>query len=126
MTLSPAPLPSKSAVGNADPALPASILVSTYAPVPLAQPLSVFGAKFKVKVSTSLTLSPDTVVQAAMDTSLQTLLRTEVPGLYQSLKKLVYASAGKHRPSEGTKRLIQKDLKSLNDPEAIAAVLNGQ
>ena len=107
-------------------AQPVKIPMNAYAPVPLARPLSVFGPKFKVKVSTSFTLSPDTVLQAVLDTSFLTVIRAEAPGVYQSLKKLHYAEAGKHRPSEGTKKLIQKELTLLNAPESIAAALNGQ
>lgn len=122
----PAPSPAEAATGKVAPAQPAKIPLSAYAPVPLARPMSVFGAKFKVRVSTSFTLSLDTVLQAVMDTSLLTFLRTEVPGIYQSFKKLLYAEAGKHRLSEGTKKLIQHELKLLNAPDTIAAALNGQ
>ena len=60
-----------------------------------------------------------------MDTSLLTFLRTENPALLQSLKTLIYAGTGKHRPSETTRKVIKQNL-SLTDPEAIAAILDGR
>ena len=60
-----------------------------------------------------------------MDTSLLTFLRTENPALLQSLKTLIYAGTGKHRPSETTRKVIKQNLR-LTDPEAIAAILDGR
>lgn len=65
-------------------------------------------------------------MRVVMDTSLQTFLRKNKPSLLQSLKKLLYAGTGKHQPSENTKKLIQQELAPINEPLAVAAVLNGK
>lgn len=119
------PSPAKAAAGKVALAQPAKIPVSAYAPVSLARPLSVFGATFEVHVSASCTLNPGTALQAVMDTSLLTFLRTENPGLLQNLKSLLYAGTGKHRPSETTRKRILQGLERL-DPEAVVAVLDGR
>ncbi|MBT9475235.1 hypothetical protein [Polaromonas sp.] len=121
----PAPSPAKAAAGKEAPAQPAKIPLSAYAPVLLARPMSVFGAKFEVHLSASCTLNPGTALQAVMDTSLLTFLRTENPAQLQNLKTLIYAGTGKHQPSETTRKRIQQDLKLL-DAEAVVAVLNGR
>lgn len=99
--------------------------VSAFAPVPLQRPLTVFGARVEVHTSTALTLSPDTVARAALDTSLQTFIRTAEPGKHMLLKKLLYVAAGKHRLSAGMKNLVKEELKPLMEPDALAAVLEG-
>lgn len=121
----PASSPAMAAAGEAAPAQPGKIPVSAYAPVALARPMSVFGATFEVHLSTACTLNPDTVMQAVMDTSMLTLLRTENPALLQNLKALLYAATGQHRPSGTTRTRIQQDLKLL-DAEAMAAMLDGR
>lgn len=63
----PAPSPAKAAAGKEAPAQPAKIPLSAYAPVLLARPMSVFGAKFEVHLSASCTLNPGTALQAVMD-----------------------------------------------------------
>ena len=107
------------------PSQPWKIPLSVYAPVPLARPLSVFGAKFEVHVSASCTLSMNTVMQTVTDTSLQTLLRTEQPALLQNLKTLIHAGTGKHRPSVTTRKRIQQDFKLLGS-DAVSAILDGR
>jgi hypothetical protein len=64
-------------------------------------------------------------MRVVMDTSVQTFLRKNKLSLLQSLKKLLYAGTGKHQPSENTKKLIQQELAPVNEPLAVAAVLNG-
>lgn len=115
----------RAAAGKVAPAQPAKIPLSAYAPVLLARPLSAFGAKFEVHLSASCTLNPTTALQAVMDTSLLTFLRTENPARLQNLKALLYAGTGQHRPSETTRKRIQQDLKLL-DAEAMVAILEGR
>ena len=110
----PAPSPAKAASSKAFPAQPGKIPLNVYAPVSLARPLSVFGAKFEVHVSASCTLSMNTVMQTVTDTSLLTFLRTEQPALLQNLKALHHAGIGKHRPSVITRKRIRQDLKLLD------------
>jgi hypothetical protein len=121
----PAPSPARAAAGKEAPAQPAKIPLSAYAPVLLARPMSVFGAKFEVHLSASCTLNPGTALQAVMDTSLLTFLRNENPALLQNLKTLIYAGTGKHRPSGTTQKRILQGLELL-DPDAVAAVLDGR
>ena len=120
-----APSPAKAASSKAFPAQPGKIPLNVYAPVPLARPLSVFGAKFDVHVSASCTLSMNTVMQTVTDTSLQTFLRTEQPALLQNLKALHHAGIGKHRLSATTRKRIQQNLNRL-DSESVSAVLDGR
>ena len=115
----------KALAGKVTPAQTAKIPLSVWAPVSLARPLSVFGAKLEVHLSASCTLNPSTAMEVVMDTSLLTFLRTENPALLQSLKTLIYAGTGKHRPSETTRKVIKQNLR-LTDPEAIAAILDGR
>lgn len=93
--------------------------------MPLARPLSVFGASFEVLLSSACTLNPVTTLQAVTGISLLNFLRNENPVHLQNLKTLVYAGRGKHRPSETTRKRILQDLKLL-DSEAVSAVLNGK
>ena len=115
----------KALAGKVTPAQTAKSPLSVWAPVSLARPLSVFGAKLEVHLSASCTLNPSTAMEVVMDTSLLTFLRTENPALLQSLKTLIYAGTGKHRPSETTRKVIKQNLR-LTDPEAIAAILDGR
>jgi hypothetical protein len=122
----PAPPPSRATPSRVvAPSHPWKFPLSVYAPVSLARPLSVFGAKFEVHVSASCTLSMNTVMQTVTDTSLQTFLRTEQPALLQNLKTLIHAGTGKHRPSVTTQKRIRQDLKLL-DSDAVSAVLDGR
>jgi len=99
--------------------------ISAYAPIALERPLSAFGSQFKVHVSTKLTLSPDTILQAVIGSSLQTLLRTKAPDKHQLIKKLLYIAAGKHRASEGTKKLIVGELSPVLSARDLNLVLDG-
>jgi hypothetical protein len=69
---------------------------SSFPPVALYRPLKLFGKTFKVHISTGLTLSPDTVLRAALDLSLLQLLRNY-----------------KHTPDERIKDRPEKVLKDL-------------
>jgi hypothetical protein len=111
---------------RAVPAQPGKIPVSVYPPLTLARPLSVFGPAFKVHLSAYATLSPDTVMQASLDTSLHSFLHAEMPDWTLSLKKLLYIGTGKHRPSDGTKRLLKGQFKGVFEPDALNAVLHAQ
>lgn len=108
------------------PAQPGKIPVSRYPPLALERPLSVFGPAFKVHLSVDATLSPDTVMQASLDTSLHSFLHAEMPDWTLSLKKLLYIGTGKHRPSNGTKRLLKGQFKGVFEPDALNAILNAQ
>lgn len=114
------PVKTPSAAHNLTPAKPAKLPVSAFAPLALARPLSVFGPTFEVHLSAACTLSPDTLLRVVLDTSLQTFLREKKPELFQSLKILLYAGAGKHELSQTTKTFVQKKLKLLGETEAIA------
>ncbi|MDO8450324.1 MAG: hypothetical protein Q7T10_16115 [Rhodoferax sp.] len=102
------------------------IPVSAFAPVQLPHPLEVFGERFEVHISSALTLSLETAMQAVLGTSVQTLIRTTAPLMHQNLKKLLYAGRGMHKPSSGTKRNILQDLGRFIAPEALALVLDGR
>jgi hypothetical protein len=99
--------------------------ISAYAPIALERPLLAFGSQFKVHVSTKLTLSPDTVLQAVIGSSLQTLLRTKASGKHQLVKKLLYIAAGKHRASEGTKKLLRDEFSKVLPIHDLNVLLDG-
>lgn len=100
--------------------------VSSYLPLQLPRRLAVFGKEFQVHVSSALTLSLDTTLQAVFGTSQLTLIRNKLPHIHMTLKKLMYSRLGKHVPSTGTKNLIAQHLGEFIDRDALSAVLNGQ
>lgn len=79
--------------------------MSRYPPVPLERPLEVFGKSFEVELSTGLTLSPDTVLRAAVGKSLQTLLREDRKLL--PIRQLRDGLLGRHRLSTTTRSTVQ-------------------
>ena len=103
-----------------------AIPVSAYPPLQLARPLAAFGKGFQVHLSSALTLSLDTTLQAVFGTSQLTLIRNKLPHLHLTLKKLMYSGLGEHVPSSGTKDLIGQHLGEFIDRDALSAVLNGQ
>jgi hypothetical protein len=123
-TVQPEPQPTPTAP-RVVPIQPSKIPVSVYPPLALERPLSVFGPAFKVHLSASATLSPDTVMQASLGTGVFNLLRAERPADYQNLKKLLYIGAGKHRPSETTRQLLELQLQPVVPPEALKCIFNG-
>ena len=94
---------------------------SRYPAIPLVRPLPVFGKSFNVELSSGLTLSPDTVIRAAIGKSLQTVLREE--GVLQPLKQFRYGILGLHQLSSTTKATIRSAMGPVGD-KAIA-VLDG-
>lgn len=105
------------------PTLPSGIHFPTsrYPAIPLVRPLPVFGKSFNVELSSSLTLSPDTVIRAAIGKSLQTILREE--GLLQPLKQFRYGILGLHQLSSTTKATIRSAMGPVGDK--VVAVLDG-
>lgn len=83
-----------------EPSIPSSRLP----PVSLERPLALFGKTFRVELSTSLTLGPDTVLRAAIGKSLTTLLREQ--GRLQPLRQFSYGMLGKHKLSDTTKNTV--------------------
>lgn len=94
---------------------------SRFPEVPLAHPLSVFGKSFKVELSSGLTLSPDTILRAAIGKSIQTFLRED--GKLQPLKQFRDGLLKKHKPSRTTKATIRAAMGPIG--ERIVAVLDG-
>lgn len=110
---------------SAAPKRPSSpFLVSAYPPVPLPHPLQVFGATFAVHISSALTLHPDTVTRAVMDTSLQTVIRARDPNRHQFLRKLHYVASKKHKLSKGMRDLTLRELERFMPAPEIANALN--
>jgi hypothetical protein len=103
-----------------------AIPVSTYPPLQLARPLAMFGKGFQVHVSSALTLSLDTTLQAIFGMSQLTLIRNDFPQMHLTMKKLIYSGLRKHVPSAGTKRLITQTFEKFINREALFAVLNGK
>ena len=68
---------------------------SPHPPLDLVRPLAVFGKSFRVELSTSITLSPDTVMRAALDKNFRTFL--EENKLLLPLRRLDCAAKGMHR-----------------------------
>jgi hypothetical protein len=92
--------------GRAAPSFP----VSEYAALQLHRPLSVFGRAFAVHLASALTLSPDTLLRAAADTSLQMLVRADPSGIYPLFRKLSYVGKGRHKLSDGLRDLTVNEL----------------
>ena len=87
--------------------LPVSQSLSRLAPVALMRPLQVFGAAFKVELSTCLTLSPDTVIRAATGKGLLVWMRTFLAP--SAMKQFRYGALGKHHLSTTSKSsLVRK------------------
>lgn len=103
-----------------------AIPVSAYPPLQLARLLAVFGKEFQVHVSSALTLSLDTTLQAIVGMSQLTLIRNDLPQIHLTMNKLMYSGLRKHVPSAGTKRLITQTFEEFIDRDALFAVLNGQ
>jgi hypothetical protein len=103
----------------------AGVPVSVYAPIELPHPLELFGKNFRVHISTHFTFNPDTVSRAAADVSLDAGLRKAAPAAHQLLRKVAYVAAGKHKPSESTKRIIAKEFEPVVPSETMLRALDG-
>ena len=103
----------------------AGIPVSVYAPLELAHRLELFGNEFKVHISTHFTFNPDTISRAVMDVSLDASMRRWAPAAHQLLRKVAYVAAGKHQPSETTKRLIVRHLEPVVPSDEVRRALDG-
>lgn len=93
----------------------------------LARPLGVFGEAFEVDLSTSVTLSPATLLRAAIGKSLQTLLREH--GKLLPVKQFQYGLLGRHRLSSTTLASIKEALgptadRWISNPDLEGASLN--
>lgn len=81
--------------------------------IELVRPLAVFGADFRVELSTALTFSPTTVLHACTGMTLQTLLRKD--GRLRSVRQLADAATGKHRASPTTLKTVLSSLGPFAD-----------
>lgn len=104
----------------------AGIPVSVYAALDLPHPLELFGAGFKVHISTHFTFNPDTVSRAVCDLSLDAGMRKWAGDAYQMLRKLSYVAAGKHKLSGTTIRVITRRLAPFVPEEAALRALTGK
>lgn len=116
------PLPAAAERGPGTPLLP----VSAYPPLELPHPLQLFGREFKVRLSTRLTFSPDTLARAVLDTSLDAVLRKEMPQWHLLLRKLLYTAQRKHTPSSTTKQLLVTQLAPVIPVESLRRALAGE
>lgn len=80
--------------------------MSPYSPLELHRPLKLFGASFRVDRSTLLTFNPDTLSRVVTGTSLDAGMQRHDPAQHQNLRKMAYLLKERHRPSEGTRRLV--------------------
>lgn len=101
------------------------IPVSVYAPIDLPHPLELFGKSFRVHISTHFTFNPDTLSRAVMDVSLDAGMRKWAQESHQLLRKMAYVAAGKHTPSETTKRLIAKHFEPAVPGSVMRQALDG-
>lgn len=105
---------------------PPVLSLSALPPLRLPHDLELFGRTFQVTLSTGCTFAPDTLMRAIADTSLDAMLRKQAPRQHLSMKKFVYAVTGRHRASEGTKKLLVKEFSGFIDEELMKQALNGQ
>lgn len=103
----------------------AGIPVSVYAALDLPHPLELFGSEFKVHISTHFTFNPDTIARAVTDMSLDAGIRKWASDAHQLLRKVAYVAAGKHQPSETTKRVIARHLAPVVPADATLRALAG-
>lgn len=85
-----------------------TIPTSRFEPVALVRPLGRFGSAFSVELSSFLTLSPDTVMRAALGKSLRTFL--DENNRLSALRKFEYWVSAKHRPTATTKDLVRQSF----------------
>jgi hypothetical protein len=110
-----------------------SIPVSNIPPVTLYRPLKLFGATFKVHISTGLTLSPDTVLRSALDLSMLQLLRNFQPPLGEQfkdrpekvIKDLLRAATGTNKLSTTTQNGVKRFLGRYVSMDILTAALQG-
>lgn len=93
----------------------------------LARPLGVFGEAFEVELSTSVTLSPATLLRAAIGKSLQTLLRER--GKLLPIRQFQYGLLGRHQLSSTTLASVQQALgptaaRRISHPDLEAASIH--
>lgn len=78
------------------------------------RPLKVFGAAFKVELSTCLTLSPDTVIRAATGKGLLAWMRTFLAP--SAMKQFRYGELGKHHLSTTSKSSLVREVWQAGQP----------
>jgi hypothetical protein len=93
--------------------------------VGLERPLMLFGKTFKVHCSTGLTLSPDTLMRAALGVSLQQLLRESPNSPDLVLKGFWRAFTGTSRPRMEMRNSISQLLGSYFPVDVLQAALDG-
>ena len=108
------------------PPAPAFIPVSRFAPVPLQRPLKYFGRKFQVHISSPLTFSPATVLQAAFGFSLQQFIKADKRGAAMALRDLWRGVTKKNRLSATTRKRIVRELPRLFTAETMDSLLSGE
>lgn len=100
--------------------------VSGYPPLKLPHPVDLFGREFKVRISTALTFSPDTLARVVLGTSLDAAVREGLPKWHLLVRKLAYSIDHKHAPSDNTKRLLIKEFAPVLPEDALRRALDGE
>jgi len=101
------------------------IPISAYPPVPLVRPLKLFGEAFQVHISTGLTLSPNTVLQASLDISLLQFIRNQKGRPDRILNDFWRGATGRNKLSTTTKDGVIRLLGPFLPADALAAALEG-
>lgn len=102
--------------------------------VHLYRPLKLFGKTFKVQISTGLTLSPDTVLHAALGLSLQQLARgykpppgeTDKVQPLQAIKDFLRGATGRNKLSDTTKRNVTSLFGRFIPEDELSELLQGR
>lgn len=102
-----------------------AIPISAYPPVTLVRPLKLFGEAFQVHISTGLTLSPNTVLLAALDNSLLQLMRNQKGRPDRILNDFWRGATGRNKLSKTTKIGVTRLLGPFLPADALAAALEG-
>lgn len=99
--------------------------ISSFPPVTLVRPLKLFGEAFQVHISTGLTLSPNTVLQASLDISLLQFMRNQKGRPDRTLNDLWRGATGRNKLSTTTKNGVVRLLGPFLPADALAAALEG-
>jgi len=102
------------------------IPLSKYPPVSLERPLKLFGETFSVFISTTLTLSPHTVLQSAYGASGLQIARMQKERVDRTLNALWRANTGRNKPSLTTRKLIKQTFGAFVPSEDLDDALQGK
>lgn len=105
---------------------PDSIPISIFPPVVLERPLKLFGKTFRVHTSTGLTLSPDTILQAAYGISLRQCGRSLDKQSDSLLNSLWRGATKKNKLSDTTSILIKQKFAKFIAPETLDKIIVGE